>query len=108
MYSGSTAPTLTKISPASRMDSSLVRAVPGTLTWDCVRTSLMRSGSFVDRTQFRQHRKTGEHRGVPPFAVGQFELLARGALVRCNSSTMASYLGLFMKLSTETCCALGV
>src|SRR6476661_5184729 len=51
MYSGVTAPALTRISPASRMDSSLLRAVPGTLIWDSVKTSLMarqllcRSGS---------------------------------------------------------------
>src|SRR3954447_9170561 len=35
-------------------------------------------------------------------------LLSWGVLVRFNSSTMASYFGLLMKLSTETCWALGV
>src|SRR5918995_6111683 len=43
MYSGVTAPASTSISPASRMASSLLRAVPGTLIRDGVRTSLMRS-----------------------------------------------------------------
>src|SRR5215218_3848298 len=41
MYAGSTAPASTRISPVSRMASSLLRAVPGILIWDSVRTSLM-------------------------------------------------------------------
>src|SRR5215211_9285568 len=47
MYWGVTAPAVTRIPPASRMASSLLRAVPGILIWDSDSTSLMRSELLV-------------------------------------------------------------
>src|SRR4051794_5410555 len=52
-------------------------------------------------------RPAGTLCGCRPAGSGQRGDEAPSALVVFSSSTMASYWGLFMKLSTETCCADG-
>src|SRR4051794_7790401 len=97
------------------MASSLLRAVPATFTWDKLRTSVIPAtpsrGSDRFGTVRDEWRAEGRRGGSPRLLRGQAQLgalLPCGALVRFHSSPLASYLGLLMKLSTDTCWALGV
>src|SRR4051795_362882 len=103
-YPALTAPASTRISPASRIASSLLPAVPGTLICDNVKISLIPHHSSrithlprAPSPKFAKHVKFG----------GQLLAVLSWALVTLSSSTIASYFGLFMKLSTDTCSALG-
>src|SRR4051794_8481582 len=85
-YAGLTAPASTSSCPASRMASSLLRAVPGTLTWDGVRTSLMgsprmwcgRPGPGLPGPG----RPVGSMRGRGALRVGGLQLLDDGVVLR--------------------------
>ena len=104
-YSGLTAPASTRIWPASRIASSFVAAVPGTLIWDNVKMSLILRKLLCQGGVFG--RGGGADQIDPTLGRDQLGAALSCLLVTFSSSTIASYFGLFMKLSTETCCALG-
>src|SRR5919107_1828125 len=85
-YAGLTAPESTRSCPASRIASSLLRASPGTLMWDGVRTSLMALPVDVvrpaDTDDSGAGRPVGSTGGRGVLRVGRLQLLDDGVVLR--------------------------